>query len=409
MLSVRAVSGLALAAVLSTARLGLASPLDHPAYRSVFDVDAVASCSATGQASCQNTTVQTNLCCFNAPGGALLQTQFWDTDPVTGPDDSWTIHGLWPDNCDGTYESSCDSSRAYTDITGILTSAGETELVSYMETMWVSNSGTPESFWEHEWSKHGTCVSTLDPKCYTGYTKGQEAVDFFKKVVALFKTLPTYDWLSAAGITPSSSKTYTLAQIQAALTKNHGASVYLGCNNAEISEVWYFFNVKGSVQTGTFVPVASLNSAECPSTGIKYLPKNGGGDDGGGSGGGGGDGGGTVFSGSGTLNVYSSGTQKGCLISAGTWYTSGTCATYTATASGSGFTLKSSKGNCGLSGGVFTCGSGVTSTVFTASGSSLMASGSTAFSADSTASGSTQVKVYSGSSHSVKLTVQWAS
>lgn len=138
-----------------------------------------------------------------------------------------------------------------------------------METMWVSNSGTPESFWEHEWSKHGTCISTLDPDCYTGYTKGQEAVDFFVKVVALFKTLPTYDWLSAAGITPSSTQTYTLSAIQAALTKNHGASVYLGCSSSELSEVWYFFNVKGSVQTGTFIPVATLTTSDCPSTGIK--------------------------------------------------------------------------------------------------------------------------------------------
>ena len=54
-----------------------------------------ATCPANGQISCQNTTVVENLCCFNAPGGQLLQTQFWDTDPVTGPDDSWTIHGLW--------------------------------------------------------------------------------------------------------------------------------------------------------------------------------------------------------------------------------------------------------------------------------------------------------------------------
>lgn len=138
-----------------------------------------------------------------------------------------------------------------------------------METMWVSNSGTPETFWEHEWGKHGTCISTLDPKCYTGYTRGQEAFDFFTKVVSLFKTLPTYTWLTAAGITPSSTKTYTLAAIQAALTKNHGASVYLGCNDDEISEVWYFFNVKGSVPTGTYIPVATLNTPDCPSTGIK--------------------------------------------------------------------------------------------------------------------------------------------
>jgi len=47
------------------------------------------------QLSCHNTTAVENLCCFNAPGGQLLQTQFWDASPATGPDDSWTIHGLW--------------------------------------------------------------------------------------------------------------------------------------------------------------------------------------------------------------------------------------------------------------------------------------------------------------------------
>ena len=27
--------------------------------------------------------------------GLLLQTQFWDTNPSTGPSNSWTIHGAW--------------------------------------------------------------------------------------------------------------------------------------------------------------------------------------------------------------------------------------------------------------------------------------------------------------------------
>jgi hypothetical protein len=53
------------------------------------------TCSGTLQLSCHNTTAVQDLCCFNAPGGQLLQTQFWDTNPATGPDDSWTIHGLW--------------------------------------------------------------------------------------------------------------------------------------------------------------------------------------------------------------------------------------------------------------------------------------------------------------------------
>jgi ribonuclease T2 len=71
------------------------------------------------------------------------------------------------------------------------------------------------------------------------------------------------------------------------------------------------------------------------------------------------------------LEAYTSESQTGCLISAGAWYASGTCATYTATASGSGFTLKSSKGSCGISGSEFSCASGVTATVFTVSLTSL--------------------------------------
>lgn len=57
----------------------------------------------------------------------------------------------------------------------------------------------------------------------------------------------------------------------------------------------------------------------------------------------------------------------GCLISTGKWFTSGTCATYTAAPFGSGFTLTSSKGNCAIASGVFTCGRTVLGDVFSVS------------------------------------------
>lgn len=52
------------------------------------------TCSNNNTLSCHSSS-KAGTCCYNYPGGALLQTQFWDTDPVTGPTDSWTIHGLW--------------------------------------------------------------------------------------------------------------------------------------------------------------------------------------------------------------------------------------------------------------------------------------------------------------------------
>jgi ribonuclease T2 len=53
------------------------------AVYSGVDAGSPAVCSNT-QLSCHNTTKQTNTCCFNSPGGQLLQTQFWDTNPTTG-------------------------------------------------------------------------------------------------------------------------------------------------------------------------------------------------------------------------------------------------------------------------------------------------------------------------------------
>merc|ERR1711939_628020 len=88
--SVRSLSGFAVSALGNAQSvLGLNSPFARQASSS-----ASATCPDP-QLSCHNTSVVENLCCFSSPGGSLLQTQFWDTDPVVGPSDSWTIHGLW--------------------------------------------------------------------------------------------------------------------------------------------------------------------------------------------------------------------------------------------------------------------------------------------------------------------------
>ena len=302
-----------------------------------------------------------------------------------------------------------------------------------MDTYWTSNTGSAESFWEHEWGKHGTCVSTLEPDCYTDHRPTQEVPDYFRRTVSLFKSLPSYEWLKAAGIEPSSSSSYSANDIQTVLSKKHGGKrVYLGCSGSDLNEIWYYFNVRGSVQTGEFVPADPDGSeGTCPDSGIKYLPK-------GSSGGGGSNSSssassapsstpvssstapsstatGAPFSGKGNLNVVTSGSKKGCIISHGTWYTTGSCATFTSTSSSnssSGFTLRSSKGDCAVdSQGEFICGSDVSqATGFSAEGSNLVYDGSTTFYADSVPTGNEQGTVYMGGSegsHSVSLGVEW--
>ncbi|BDD57515.1 hypothetical protein MAP00_002869 [Monascus purpureus] len=240
----------------------------------------LSSCPSDTPFSCQGSSSRlkaraSDSCCVNSPGGMLLQTQFWDTDPSTGPEDSWTIHGLWPDNCDGTYESSCDSSRAYKNITDILQAQDRTQLLSYMDTYWVDINGDNEQFWSHEWSKHGTCINTIEPSCYTDYTPQEEVGDFFQKVVDLFKGLDTYKALADAGIMPGSDE-YDLSDLEDALAKIHdGKKPQLSCESGELNQVYYYFVVQGNAIDGTYKAVDSVQSSNCPSSGITYAAKSG--------------------------------------------------------------------------------------------------------------------------------------
>ncbi|EPQ60442.1 RNase Gf29 [Gloeophyllum trabeum ATCC 11539] len=391
----------------------LASPLVTPVGPMDLFKRISSGCSTSGSASCHNTTVQKDLCCFEAPGGLLLQTQFWDTDPSTGPSDSWTIHGLWPDNCDGTYEENCDPSRDYTDIASLLEDQGASDTLSYMQQYWVDINGKNEQFWEHEWSTHGTCYSTLEPSCLpSGSPKGAEAVAFFETVVKLFKTLPTYDWLKSGGITPSSSKTYSLSTLTSALESAAGVKPALSCDGSSLNSISWYFNLKGSLIDGNFVAIDAPEDGSCPSSGIKYPPKSG-------SGSGGGT---TTVIRQLTYTIKGPGptsgglpskahitASTGGLLSAGTWSTQ-TLATYTLSGSTSGFTMSTSKGKCAVSGGTLTCGSSVSfASTFSAvsSGGNLLLAygGSTAWTADATPSGTTQETVYTGSSHSEDITL----
>ncbi|KAF9336202.1 ribonuclease T2-like [Podila minutissima] len=231
-------------------------------------------CGINGPPSCKNTTIVSNLCCFEHPGGLLVLTQFWDTDPRTGPENSFTIHGLWPDNCDTTFQENCDPSREYTNIAGLLTAQESSDTLVFMQDYWVDINGENEKAWEHAWATHGTCMSTLKPSCLPPNSKtGAEAVMYYKTVVKLFQTLPTYTWLANAGISPSSTETYSLSTLVSALQHQSGVIPALDCSSGVLNHMRWYFNLKGSVIDGVFIPINAPKDGSCPSDGIRYVPK----------------------------------------------------------------------------------------------------------------------------------------
>ncbi|KAJ5941180.1 hypothetical protein N7516_001348 [Penicillium verrucosum] len=369
----------------------------------------------TSEISCQANYHGQDTCCFNYPGGQMLQTQFWDVDPALGPEDAWTIHGLWPDHCNGGFDQFCDFRRKYSNISLILVDAGRADLLEYMSEYWKDFRGDDNNLWQHEWNKHGTCVSTLEPDCYTDYLPQQEVVDYFDKTVEVYKELPTHEFLANAGIIPSQTRTYALADIEAALEQAHGKPVTIRCRGGAINEIWYHFNIAGSLQSGEFVSADPDGlKSNCPSRGIKYplkharhepthtttighpeptAP-------------------GTPFTGRGNLIVERLNRKHGCIISYGTWFSSGTCATFRAEKiSDDIFTLKSSKGPCAFERDALACGPHVTTaSEFTAKDDKLAYSDHTTFYADNPPKGRTQSTVYaSQGGRPIEIEITWTS
>lgn len=67
------------------------------------------------------------------------------------------------------------------------------ELLDLMRARWKNIRGDDEHLWIHEWNKHGTCISTLEPRCYPDYVPQQEVVTYFQKTVDLFLKLPSHE------------------------------------------------------------------------------------------------------------------------------------------------------------------------------------------------------------------------
>lgn len=334
------------------------------------------SCTGTNDTCCQENTF-----------GIFMGTQFWDYNPATGPADLFTTHGLWSNKCAGGYGTYCNPAWEVENVTQTLQDLGQTKLLKEMSYSWKNNEGTDEDLWMHEFNKHGTCMATVNPDCYLeDAPKYQYVADYFTSAVALQKTIPTYEFLKKSGIVPTTEKQYATADIRAAIKKGFGYNVSLSCDSdGALSEVWYYFSLKGAVASGTFIPAAAQALGTTCNDTLWYIPK-----------------GETVpgsSSGSdsqvGTLTL---GSQSGCLVASGAWSTSATCASFTlADATFGGVSLNSSAGPCNIVDGVFSCAASNSLAQFTTSGSSILYNGDSNWSAASVPASGSEVSIAPGS------------
>ncbi|KAL6944992.1 hypothetical protein ACO0QE_002435 [Hanseniaspora vineae] len=371
------------------------------------------SCPLNTPLSCSNSSAISDTCCFEYPGGVFLLTQFWDyMEPLKDEEKEllekkFTLHGLWPDNCDGSYEQFCDSElnivgydiremlaneSAYTSPALPELEVSGAELLADMELFWKSNNNDDSSLWKHEYDKHGTCIKTMSPECYSRWFDfdqdgenetqesswfsqwfggGDEALkrekdrenqelikkravyDYFKTTMKLYKKMDTFEILKQSGIVPSEDKTYTREEISEALKKGFDdKDVFFKCDrNNALNEIWYFHLVgQGSVLLNeAFVPIDSFRKySNCPIDQIHFYPK-------GykkkrpGNGGGGNDG--KVGTGAIRISSGSKNSLGGFITRLGRWMSKGTEAKFDVFKSEFGnYLVRSSAGYCSVVG-----------------------------------------------------------
>nr|XP_021194314.2 ribonuclease Oy-like [Helicoverpa armigera] len=136
----------------------------------------------------------------------------------------WTLHGIWPMSLDYDKPMFCNDSWPL-----------DRELMKSLEheldQAWTNVYKEEEHyyFWNHEWTKHGTCSLVLEPF--------DSQLKYFKIGIEWNRKYPIGDMLEAAGIIPSDTKGFTPRELVAAVKAK--TDKYPGVVCQKIHEVQY--------------------------------------------------------------------------------------------------------------------------------------------------------------------------
>ena len=145
------------------------------------------------------------------------ERQACDRDPVG----AFTLHGLWPEFASGGWPQFCRWPGGGGDDPGAASPRQRCE--------WPSFHLGADAFWEHEWSKHGTCA---------GPVTGNRSA-YFATALRLHDQFNLNQVLAPLGILPgSSASSFISPDIQRVLREAWGADPLLACHRSALAEVW---------------------------------------------------------------------------------------------------------------------------------------------------------------------------
>lgn len=182
------------------------------------------------------------------------------------PFNQFTIHGLWPNYYNG-WPQYCDSSDRFS------TRNLESDTLKQMDCEWISLTGSDEGFWNHEWSKHGTCSLSVLPT--------QE--DYFAKALELNSQYDLNVALGESGIDLSSGDDVRTEDIEQAIQEAFGVSgAVLKCSRDALVEIqmcidkttFEAFSCPSSLSTtcSSYVDIPSSSTGDVPAQCAAYFP-----------------------------------------------------------------------------------------------------------------------------------------
>ncbi|XP_015518897.2 ribonuclease Oy [Neodiprion pinetum] len=149
--------------------------------------------------------------------------------------EEWTIHGIWPTQFHKIGPLFCNKTQGFNASTLI-------PIIHQLDEKWINiEDGTPHfSFWKHEWDKHGTCASVLDPL--------NTELKYFQKGLDLLKEYDMTHVLAKAGIFVGQA--YAVEQIISGVEKILGKTIEVECIKNPKTHESYIFEIRICLDKG---------------------------------------------------------------------------------------------------------------------------------------------------------------